>query len=112
MVQMEETAVVEGYLKDLLNVMATRAEKEVDAILPGYTHLQVSCPLSQLLLSLIYSAPNLFDGPTTSSPTPKPSSPTFRAYANSTLESPSSLSVRPHSPETLTLSTASFCAPN
>lgn len=40
--QMDETSKVEGYLKDLLNVMVSRAEKEVDAILPGYTHLQVS----------------------------------------------------------------------
>jgi argininosuccinate lyase len=39
---MDETARVEGYLKDLLNVMVSRAEKEVDAVMPGYTHLQVS----------------------------------------------------------------------
>ena len=40
--QMDETAKVEAFLKDMLNVMVSRAEKEVDAILPGYTHLQVS----------------------------------------------------------------------
>jgi hypothetical protein len=40
--QMDETAKVEQYLKDLLTVMVSRAEKEVDAIMPGYTHLQVS----------------------------------------------------------------------
>lgn len=39
---MEETTQVEAYLKDLLNVMVSRAEKEVDAVMPGYTHLQVS----------------------------------------------------------------------
>jgi argininosuccinate lyase len=39
---MEETIKVEEYLKDLLNVMVSRAEKEVDAVMPGYTHLQVS----------------------------------------------------------------------
>lgn len=38
---MDETTKVEQYLKDMLNVMVSRAEKEVDAILPGYTHLQV-----------------------------------------------------------------------
>ena len=38
---MDETAAVESHLKALLDVMVTRAEKEVDAILPGYTHLQV-----------------------------------------------------------------------
>jgi argininosuccinate lyase len=67
---MDETAIVEENLKDLLNVMVTRAEKEVDAILPGYTHLQVRPhPCTRLK----YSAPNPFDGHTTSSPTPKPS---------------------------------------
>ena len=38
--QMEETTEVEGYLKGLLIVMVSRAEKEVDAVMPGYTHLQ------------------------------------------------------------------------
>jgi argininosuccinate lyase len=38
---MEETTQVEAYLKDMITVMVARAEKEVDAILPGYTHLQV-----------------------------------------------------------------------
>jgi hypothetical protein len=48
---MEETTKVEAYLKDLLNVMVSRAEKEVDAVMPGYTHLQVSrvvAPLRKL----------------------------------------------------------------
>ena len=40
--QMAETKTIEGYLKDLLSVMVARAEKEVDAVMPGYTHLQVS----------------------------------------------------------------------
>ncbi|RSH92577.1 argininosuccinate lyase [Saitozyma podzolica] len=50
---MDETARVEGYLKDLLNVMVSRAEKEVDAVMPGYTHLQRAQPVrwSHLLLS-------------------------------------------------------------
>jgi len=39
---MDETREVEQNLKDLLNVMVSRAEKEVDAVMPGYTHLQVS----------------------------------------------------------------------
>ena len=39
---MAETKTIEGYLKDLLSVMVARAEKEVDAVMPGYTHLQVS----------------------------------------------------------------------
>lgn len=54
---MEETTRVEGYLKDLLNVMVSRAEKEVDAILPGYTHLQRAQPVrwSHFLLSHVQS---------------------------------------------------------
>lgn len=38
---MDEVAKVKAYLKDLIAVMAARAEKEVDVLMPGYTHLQV-----------------------------------------------------------------------
>lgn len=57
---MEETKTVEGYLKDLLNVMASRAEKEVDAVMPGYTHLQRAQPVrwSHVLLSHAQSFAN------------------------------------------------------
>jgi argininosuccinate lyase len=50
---MEETKVVEENLKGLLSVMVTRAENEVDALMPGYTHLQRAQPVrwSHLLLS-------------------------------------------------------------
>ncbi|WRT64026.1 argininosuccinate lyase [Kwoniella shivajii] len=50
---MEESTIIEGYLKDFLNVMVSRAEKEVDAVMPGYTHLQRAQPVrwSHLLLS-------------------------------------------------------------
>ena len=50
---MAETAAVEEHLKNLLNVMVSRAEQEVDAILPGYTHLQRAQPVrwSHFLLS-------------------------------------------------------------
>ncbi|KAJ9109705.1 hypothetical protein QFC19_001935 [Naganishia cerealis] len=37
---MDEVENIKGYLKDLILVMANRAEKEVDAIMPGYTHVQ------------------------------------------------------------------------
>jgi len=43
---MDETKKVEGYLKGLLSVMVERAEKEVDAVMPGYTHLQVSMSMA------------------------------------------------------------------
>lgn len=44
---------VEENLKALLSVMVTRAENEVDALMPGYTHLQRAQPVrwSHLLLS-------------------------------------------------------------
>lgn len=50
---MDETAKVDKCLSDLLTVMVTRAEKETDAILPGYTHLQRAQPVrwSHVLLS-------------------------------------------------------------
>lgn len=50
---MDETAKVDKYLSDLLSVMVSRAEKETDAILPGYTHLQRAQPVrwSHVLLS-------------------------------------------------------------
>ncbi|WRT69703.1 argininosuccinate lyase [Kwoniella shivajii] len=42
-----------AYLIDLINVMTSRAEKEVDALMPGYTHLQKAQPVrwSHWLLS-------------------------------------------------------------
>lgn len=42
---MEEAEVIKGYLKDLIAVMVDRAEKEIDVLMPGYTHLQVRFPL-------------------------------------------------------------------
>lgn len=50
---MDETAKVDGYLSALVSVMVARAEKETDAILPGYTHLQRAQPVrwSHVLLS-------------------------------------------------------------
>jgi argininosuccinate lyase len=38
---MKEAKVVQGYLKDLIAAMVDRADSEVDALMPGYTHLQV-----------------------------------------------------------------------
>lgn len=57
---LDEVAKVEGYLTGLLNVMASRAEKEVDAVMPGYTHLQRAQPVrwSHVLLSHAQSFAN------------------------------------------------------
>ncbi|ORY35761.1 L-Aspartase-like protein [Naematelia encephala] len=44
---------IKTYLIDLISVMTNRAEKEVDALMPGYTHLQKAQPVrwSHWLLS-------------------------------------------------------------
>lgn len=39
--QMNEVPEIKAYLIDLISTMVNRAEKEVDALMPGYTHLQV-----------------------------------------------------------------------
>jgi argininosuccinate lyase len=38
---MKEAKVIQTYLKDLIAAMVERADSEVDALMPGYTHLQV-----------------------------------------------------------------------
>lgn len=38
----EEAEKLRGWLKGLIAVIVNRAEKEIDALMPGYTHLQVS----------------------------------------------------------------------
>lgn len=92
---MEEADKIKGYLKDLIEVMANRGEKEVDVLMPGYTHLQVSRGLDRknyfFIPSLICTIPlnervadplpfpsehNPSDGPISCSPTPTLSLPT------------------------------------
>ena len=46
-----EVRAVEKGLKDLIRVMVERADKEKDILMPGYTHLQVKQPTSQLILN-------------------------------------------------------------
>lgn len=50
---LDEGAALEGALSEMLAVMVARAENEVDALMPGYTHLQRAQPIrwSHLLLS-------------------------------------------------------------
>jgi argininosuccinate lyase len=38
---LDEVKAVETDLKGLIRVMVERADKEVDILMPGYTHLQV-----------------------------------------------------------------------
>ncbi|RDA94548.1 hypothetical protein CP533_2726 [Ophiocordyceps camponoti-saundersi (nom. inval.)] len=49
----DELRVIQRHLVDLLNVLAARAEKEMDILMPGYTHLQRAQPIrwSHWLLS-------------------------------------------------------------
>lgn len=41
----DELRKIEGYLSDLLKVIAARAEREIDHVMPGYTHLQRAQPV-------------------------------------------------------------------
>lgn len=41
----DELRTIEGYLVDFLKVTTARAEKEIDHIMPGYTHLQRAQPI-------------------------------------------------------------------
>jgi len=41
----DELRKIEGYLSDLLKVIAARAEREIDHVMPGYTHLQRAQPI-------------------------------------------------------------------
>jgi argininosuccinate lyase len=54
----EEGNKLVGILRELIGVMITRAEKEIDVLMPGYTHLQVI--LGEIKLT--FSALNQFDG--------------------------------------------------
>jgi argininosuccinate lyase len=47
----EEGQNLVGILKELIDVMITRAEKEIDVLLPGYTHLQVCCVRWKLIVA-------------------------------------------------------------
>ena len=47
---------LEGYLVDLLKVIAARAEKEIDAVMPGYTHLQRAQPIRWSHWMLMYGS--------------------------------------------------------
>jgi argininosuccinate lyase len=41
----DELRTIEGHMVDFLKVMTARAEKEIDEIMPGYTHLQRAQPI-------------------------------------------------------------------
>jgi len=41
----DELRTIEGYLVDFLKVTTARAEKEIDHVMPGYTHLQRAQPI-------------------------------------------------------------------
>lgn len=41
----EKLREIEGYLIEFLKVVAARAEKEIDPVMPGYTHLQRAQPI-------------------------------------------------------------------
>ncbi|EJD53088.1 argininosuccinate lyase [Auricularia subglabra TFB-10046 SS5] len=54
---LDELSELEKMVKGLISVLVNRAEKEIDALMPGYTHLQRGQPIrwSHLLLSYAWS---------------------------------------------------------
>lgn len=59
----EQTKLVESYLKDLIGVISNRALNEIDVLMPGYTHLQPAQPIrwSHWLCSHAFSFANDLD---------------------------------------------------
>lgn len=69
---MKEAREIEIALKALIQVIVSRADKERDVLMPGYTHLQVLPSLLSSVISTLtraHSALNLCDGHILSSPT-------------------------------------------
>ena len=52
----EQLDVLEAYLVSFLQVMAARAEKEIEAVMPGYTHLQRAQPVRWSQWVLMYAS--------------------------------------------------------
>ena len=52
----EQLEKLEGYLVDFLKVIASRAEKEIDYVMPGYTHLQRAQPIRWSHWSLMHGS--------------------------------------------------------
>lgn len=52
----EQLEKLEGYLVDMLKVIVSRAEKEIDAVMPGYTHLQRAQPIRWSHWLLMYGS--------------------------------------------------------
>ncbi|KAK3048255.1 argininosuccinate lyase [Extremus antarcticus] len=52
----EQLENLEGYLVDLLKVIAARAEQEIEHVMPGYTHLQRAQPIRWSHWMLMYGS--------------------------------------------------------
>ena len=52
----DQLVVLEGYLEDFLKVIASRAEKEIEHVMPGYTHLQRAQPIRWSHWMLMYGS--------------------------------------------------------
>lgn len=60
---LEEVKDIEEGLKGLIRVMVERADKEIDILLPGYTHLQVCNAILSFLVTLTSNS-DIIAGPT------------------------------------------------
>ena len=52
----DQLELLEGYLVDFLKVIAARAEKEIEHVMPGYTHLQRAQPIRWSHWMLMYGS--------------------------------------------------------
>ena len=52
----DQLEILEGYLVDFLKVIVARAEKEIEHVMPGYTHLQRAQPIRWSHWMLMYGA--------------------------------------------------------
>jgi len=52
----EQLDILEGYLVDFLKVVAARAEREIEHVMPGYTHLQRAQPIRWSHWMLMYGS--------------------------------------------------------
>ena len=91
---MSEAGDIVNSVKALLRVMVERAAKEIQYLMPGYTHLQVQYTTFTPLRarSHVFSVRNPCDGPTGSYRMPSRSKQICNAYNSSSRASPSSLS--------------------
>lgn len=89
----DELREIEKYLIDLLQVVAERAEQDIDYIMPGYTHLQRAQVIRTYeSVEAVLITSSLYVGVIGYLVTARPSSPTWSDYVRSSSASTGLLS--------------------